>query len=62
MYELEFLVTHAILTVADMQGKIASTTQIKNTSKVSIEIKEPSGIYLTIKSKDGQKTIQVIKG
>ena len=55
-------VTHAVLTVADIQGKQVSQTQIQNTSKASIEIKEPSGIYLlTIKSKDGQKIVQLIK-
>lgn len=54
-------VAHAILTVTDINGKLISTTQIQNASKASIELNEASGVYLlTIKSKDGQKTVQLI--
>ncbi len=53
---------HAVLTVTDIQGKLVSTTQIHNVSKASIELNETPGVYLlTIKSKDGQKTTQLIK-
>ncbi len=55
-------IDHAVLTITDIQGKLISITQIHNASEARIELNETPGVYLlTIKSKGGQKTIQLIK-
>lgn len=55
-------VENVVLTITDIQGKVISTKNIQNASKASIELNETPRIYLlTIKSKDGQKTIQLVK-
>lgn len=51
---------HLVLT--DVYGKILYTEPLKNTSQANIKLKAASGIYvLTIITKDGQNTIELIK-
>ncbi len=60
--KFEKTVENADLVVTNIQGKLISTTQIRNRFMASIEINEAPGIYLlTIKTKAGQKTIELVK-
>jgi hypothetical protein len=63
-FKVEFgkSVEDVVLEVTDIQGKLISITQVLNTAESSIKLIESPGIYfLTIKSKEGKKTIKLIK-
>lgn len=60
--EFENSVESVEIKITDTQGKIIFETEFRNTAKASIELNEAAGIYLlSIRSKGGQKTIQLIK-
>lgn len=64
LYHLKFEkeLADATLTITNIQGKLVSSTRIRNSSGVSIALNETPGIYLLmIRSKELQKTIQLIK-
>lgn len=60
--EFEKEIENVVLTITDIEGKLISTKEIQNSAKASIQLNESPGIYLlTIKLKEGQKTIQLVK-
>jgi len=63
-FKVEFgkAVEDVVLEVTDIQGKLVSITQVRNSAEASIELIESPGIYfLSIKSKEDKKTIKLIK-
>ncbi|NEN25222.1 T9SS type A sorting domain-containing protein [Cryomorpha ignava] len=55
-------ITNATLSISDVNGKLIYTTKVHNTANASIDFKAAPGVYfLNIKSKDGQKTVQIVK-
>lgn len=56
------MITDGTLTISDIQGRVISVEQIRNTDKAIIRVGGVPGVYLlTIRTEEGQKTIQVIK-